>query len=226
MTSSEIFWKENEAFFRSSFRPDERFLHVEEIKAHRLMGVIQVILGYVILLIVGLLAPIGIRVIMIIVTVYVDVVWILKISGGVFRRQFVVVTSTAVYYCRGLRGFIAFECPISSLVYILFAEKNIRLVSSETAGSLDRVFTSGASSAGMKTFWSNIFRHLAGKPLKNTLCYFSNLCQRTEIDQSMYSMIEIHIKNNSILLQELQKATMSYPQIKFKSFEEVYPLWR
>lgn len=226
MSSVEYFWKENEAFFRSAFRPEEKLLHIEELRGQRLLFAGQCSCVYIFFLYIAYNAPIGIKVAFTLGLIYITVIMILKISSGLFRRKFIVLTTKAVYYCHGLRGIVAYEWPLDNFKFILDSKGLIRMVSRETPGSIGRALAGGANPIAVKSFWLNLGRLIFKKPLVNTICDLSGFRNITVINDVVYAMFELRLKPSSKLLDVFKTLGNRYPQIEYKSFSEVYPLWR
>lgn len=228
MTSTDCFWKENEAFFRTSFRDNETVLYIEELADNRLSDLLGTVFIYAILAVIMFIAPTAIVILMCFITMYLTACIFIRIAAGAMRRCFFVLTTHSVYYCKGFRGSVIFEWPCDSLRFIIGEKRILSLLSSEKPGDANLAFTGGIPQKGVSKFCKNIVFRITKKPLLSAIYSASNLGQCKTVEGKRYSMIEIRIKPTSALFDELNKIQDTYPQIEFKQvklkpIKEVWP---
>lgn len=219
MTKAEEFLQQNKAFLQSNFRRDEELLYVEELKRESFLIFIPFVGMWLFVWLVTPIAPLWLRPFLVAGAVYLFVVLLLMISSGQLRREFVVLTTKAIYYCRGVKGITAYDWPSESVRFVFRTNWAVYIVADAPYGSAGSLLVGSRNAQTIKAFWKNIVYRFANKPLQNTIGDLSMLGALAIVNDSKYAMAEFRVKKGSALYRELQQPNVFGPNVKFKTIK-------
>ena len=224
MTYHDKFWKQHDAFFESIFQPQEEVIYIEKLswKDSWIFGSICVItaLFFSCIAAICVYAQAFTWLIFVMALVLLTLV-LLFYSSGLFSQATLVLTSHAVYYCRGADCDIVFECRFASIDEIEISRKELLLLSNETYNHHIERFAMPfcAPISGRLNFLKNKWKKLIGKKTSSKLFSFTRLERMVFGVPPRQYFLDMPLQKDSQVKQHLGEVLKNHPQIKVKEID-------
>jgi hypothetical protein len=223
MKRHDWFWK-NHAKIEAFFDSEEQMLHTEALSLMEtlwqtftlsILALMTIFSFYI-----GIAFPEHFWVAIFFLT-FLCVMFLTFYASGLLSPKFVVVTTKAVYYCRGKNCDFIFEIRYSNIEKAILLQRTAILVSVKTYNRIvtPRRFPGSAPWAGQWNFLANRLRILTGKPTRSRKYDFTELCDLLRDSWPRHYRVQLDLKNTSEIPQHIKTSIchLSHIQLIDKS---------
>ena len=202
MISNNLFWEKHKDFFLSRFHPEEHFLCAEKLARKTTIWSIGEITAAALITsfvcVVCLSHQVYLWFAILFLTTFAAIV-LTYFTAGLLSQEYAIITTKAVYYCRGRDCELVFECRYAEVEYVHIEKKCVTMISAETYNSIWGPWgiPNVPPLSGRCTFLLNRFRKLTRKQPKRKFYRFTKLCVLYINAPPRQYFLELDLKENS-----------------------------